>query len=62
MFWEKFLVLILAVASIWWILTTIRNNKTSFSLENTNKSLYTLGILALVLIVFIALLVFMLKR
>ena len=62
MFWEKFLVLILAVVSIWWILITIRNKKMSFSLENTNKSLYTLGILALILIVFIALLVFILRR
>lgn len=40
---------------------TIKGNPGQFSKDNLNKSMYTLGILALILIGFIALLVLMLR-
>jgi len=62
MFWEKLLFVLLAAGLIWWVFTMVRHNPQSFSLHNINKSLTTLGVLALILIGFIALLVWMLKH
>ena len=57
MFWEKLLFILLAVALIWFVVRLIRMNPGTFSGQNINKSLFTLGILALILIGFIAILV-----
>jgi hypothetical protein len=41
---------------------TIKNRPEQFSKDNLNKSFFTMGILALILIVFIALLILILKN
>lgn len=46
---------------LWFGYTTVRRNPAAFSAENINKSVFTLGILALLLIGLIALLVMLLK-
>lgn len=62
MFWEKLLFVLLAVVLIWWMIGYVRHNPGSLSMNNVNKSLTTLGILALILIGFIALLVYFLRH
>ena len=50
-----------AALIVWITYRNIKGRPDVFSKENTNKSLYTMGILALVLIVFIAVLVLLLR-
>lgn len=50
---------ILAAGLMWW---TIRSNPQMFTRKNLSRSFFTLGILALILIVFIALLVWFLRN
>lgn len=50
-----------AVLIIWVIYRSIKGQPQAFSKENTGKSFYTMGILALILIGFIALLVLLLR-
>lgn len=45
----------------WFIYQTIKNQPQQFSRENINKSFYTLGILALILIGFVSLLVLLVR-
>lgn len=53
---------LLGAALLGWLLyRSIRKHPQSFSRENLGKSFYTLGILALILIVVIGLLVLLLK-
>ncbi|EKD77676.1 MAG: hypothetical protein ACD_42C00232G0002 [uncultured bacterium] len=59
--WTQILYLIAAVALVWFAYRMIRGNPQLFSKENLEKSFFSMGILALGLIVFIALLVFLLK-
>ena len=61
MFWTKLFFVLLAVALIWLVIRIVRVNPQSFSLKNLNRSMFTLGILALVLIGFIGFLVWMLR-
>lgn len=51
-----------AVLIIWVLYRSIKNNPTVFSKENFSKSFATMGFLALILIAFIAFLVFMLRH
>jgi hypothetical protein len=57
---------LLAIASTaligWLMYRTVRNNPAAFSKENLGKSFYTVGLLTLGLIGFIALLVYLLKH
>lgn len=46
---------------IWFIYMSIKNKPEQFSRENLSKSFFTLGILAILLIAFVALLVFMVR-
>jgi len=62
MFWTKLLMVILAGFLIWWIFRMIRGNPKAFSWESLHKSFFTMGILALILIGFIALMVMYLKH
>ena len=62
MFWTKFFCLLIALMLIWFAIRLIRMSPGSFSFENINKSLFTLGVMALVLIGFIAALVIMLRH
>lgn len=55
------LYLVLAGLAAWWAWRMIRNNPSLFSAGNIHKSFSTMAFLALGLIAFIALLVFLLK-
>lgn len=60
--WMNILYALGAVALIGFGWYFIRNNPGLFTRENMEKSLTSVGVLALILIAFIALLVFMLKH
>ncbi len=59
--WAKWLYIIGAALAAWLLYRSIRGNPQAYSRENINKSIYTLGILALILIVFIGLIILLLK-
>lgn len=59
--WTLLLFLVGAALVGWLLYRQIRGNPQAFSRENLGKSIYTLGILALLLIAFIAFLVWMLR-
>lgn len=59
--WGKILFAIGAILLIWLLYRNIKGNPQAFSRENLGKSFYTLGILALLLIVFIAFLVMIVR-
>ena len=59
--WMKLFLILLTIFIGWLIYRNIRYNPQAFSKENLGKSFYTLGLLALALIAFIALLVVLLK-
>ena len=59
--WTQIALLIAGALIAWMLYRQIKGNPQSFSRENLTKSVYTLGILALLLIGFIAFLVMMLK-
>lgn len=46
---------------VWFLVRTIRSNPEVFSKEMFSKSFYTMGILAIVLIAFIAVCIFILR-
>lgn len=60
--WTQLLGIIAAIALVWWMLIFVKNNPKAFSMEKLNKSFYTMGVLALILIVIVAVLVFFLRR
>ena len=47
---------------IWYLYSQIKNNKEAFSKQNLGKSFHVMGLLALLLIVFIAVCVFVLRH
>jgi hypothetical protein len=59
--WTQIALLIAGALIAWMLYRQIKGNPQSFSRENLGKSVYTLGILALLLIGFVAFLVMMLK-
>ncbi len=59
--WMSLLAIIAAGALAWLIFRIIRGRPDQFSKENLSKSFYTMGILGLMLIVFVAFLVLLLK-
>lgn len=60
--WYMILYVIGAIACVWFAWYFIRTNPALFTRENMDKSFTTVGFLALGLIGFIALLIFMLKH
>lgn len=50
-----------AILILWILYRSIKGNPEQFSRNNLNKSFATMGKLALILIIFIALLIFMLR-
>lgn len=58
---ESILIALGVVALLWVLYRGVKGNKEAFSSENVNKSLKTLGFLALLLIVIIALAVMALR-
>ena len=61
MFWAQLFGIIAAAVILWFTITRVRNNPQLFSSANISKSFATMGILALILIGFIALLIILLK-
>jgi biotin transporter BioY len=59
--WASLLFLVAAALMGWLLYRQIKNNPQGFSKENISKSIYTLGILALLLIFFIGFLIFLLR-
>lgn len=59
--WQKLLYLIGAILLVGLMFWTVRRNPQMFSKENISRSFFSLGILALILIAFIALLVWFLR-
>lgn len=59
--WGKFFFIIGAAVMVWFLYLQIRHNSEAFSKENLGKSFFTVGILALGLIAFIAVLVLLLR-
>ncbi|NDH09123.1 MAG: hypothetical protein EBY16_05820 [Gammaproteobacteria bacterium] len=57
----QILALVMIGLAIWWLYRTVKNQPQMFSKDNLNKSIYSLGILALVLIVFVAFLVMLVR-
>lgn len=58
----QLLAIIIAGFFGWLMYRTVRNNPAAFSKENLGKSFYTVGLLTLGLIGFIALLVYLLRH
>ncbi len=59
--WSQILWALIAASLIWFLYRGIKANPGAFSRQNLSRSLFTLGVLALILIGFIALLVVLLK-
>lgn len=60
-FWQL-LALVGAGLLIWYMIRTIRSQPEVFSKQMFSKSFYTMGILAIILILFIALCIFILRN
>jgi len=60
--WAQLLLLILAGLVIWFLFRTIRTRPQLFSKENLSKSFSTMGILALILIAFVAFCIFLIRN
>ncbi|EKE01769.1 MAG: hypothetical protein ACD_21C00056G0001 [uncultured bacterium] len=58
----KFLLIIISIFFIWQLFVYFRANPGAFSKVNLNRSVFTLGILTLLLIGFVALLVFIVRH
>jgi hypothetical protein len=59
--WTQLFFILLVVFLGWLIYRNIKHNPAAFSRENLGKSFYTLGLLALLLIAFVALLIMLLR-
>lgn len=60
--WSKLFYVLGALFAAWLLYHSIKNNPQAFSSDNLSKSFFTVGILALLLIGFIAILVLFLRR
>ena len=60
-FFSQLLLLLGAGFLIWYMIRTIRNQPEMFSKQMFSKSFYTMGILALVLILFVSFCIFILR-
>jgi hypothetical protein len=60
--WGLVLLVISAALMIWLIVRTVKGNPQAFSKANLSKSIYTIGILALVLILIIFFCVMLLRN
>lgn len=59
--WYQLLFLLLAIGIGWLLWRQVKGSPQAFSKDNLNKSFWTLGLLALFLIVFIAFLVMLVR-
>ena len=58
----QLLALIGAGLIVWYLYRTVKGRPEVFSWENMNKSLFTMGVLALILILFVTFLVFIVRN
>ena len=58
----QMLALIGAGLIVWYLYRTVKGRPEVFSGENFNKSLFTMGVLAIILIIFVAFLVMMVRN
>ena len=59
--WSKVLFVVLAILAAWWLYRIIRHQKGAFTMANFSKTMGTLGVLAIILIVFVGLCVLLLR-
>lgn len=57
----QILAILSAILIIWILFRTVKGDPQAFSKENMGKSFYTMGIVALILIAFVAFLVILLR-
>ncbi|MEK6731719.1 MAG: hypothetical protein AABY34_06040 [Pseudomonadota bacterium] len=60
--WAQILWALIAAFLLWFLYRSVRANPGSFSRKNLSRSIFTFGVLALILIGFVALLVVLLKH
>lgn len=60
--WQNILTIIVIALLIWWLFRYVRQNPSAFSAENLNQGFRTMGILALILILFVSFLVFLVRH
>ena len=60
--WEQLLVFAAAIFLIWWLWKMVKRTPGAFSKANLSKSLWTMGWIALILIAFVAVLVFITRH
>ncbi len=60
--WMRLLYIVIAGVLVWFAIRMMKNNPAFFSKENIGKSFFSMGILALILIAFVALLVYLLRH
>ena len=60
--WSAFLFFVIAALLGWWLYRTIKTQKNTFTKANFTKTLGTLGILAIILIVFVGLCIVLVKQ
>ena len=60
--WSAILFFIIAALLCWWMFRIVKTQKGAFTKANFSKTLGTLGILALILIAFIAVCIFLLRQ
>ncbi len=59
---NSILLVILSIVLLWVLYSSIKNKPEAFSAKNLNKSFFTMGVLAVILIIVIGLAVIMLKK
>ena len=59
---SKIVAILFAVVILWWLFSYIRSNPESLSLANLNKSFFTMGLIGVGLIIFIAVIVMLLRH
>ena len=59
---NSILLVILSIVLLWVLYSNIKNKPEAFSAKNLNKSFFTMGVLAVILIIVIGLAVIMLKK
>ncbi len=59
---NSIVLVILSIVLLWVLYSSIKNKPEAFSAKNLNKSFFTMGVLAVILIIVIGLAVIMLKK
>lgn len=60
--WSAFLFVVIAALLGWWLYRIVKNQKSTFTKANFTQTLGTLGVLAIILIVFIGLCIVLVRH